>query len=376
MLFTFAGGTGHFVPLIPLAKAAGAAGHDVRFACAHSHIKLLTEEGFDVIPLGVRSQSRQPEAKPLLPLNEFREEQDFVRGFIGEFARSRFDHITELIESFRPELMVCDETDFGSIFAAESKGVLCATVIVLAAGSFPNESSIKPDITDLRKAVGLSASPAKRPMILAPFPQEFRASIYRQSQDCFSYCPPFESNSEVLTPDIFPTNPTWPLVYVTLGTVFNLESGDLFDRILKGVKDLPINFLVTCGADIDPLQFGDQPSNVSIIPFLNQSNILPHCRAMISHAGSGSTLGALLYGVPSVLIPMGADQPHNAKRCQDLGCAIVLDQITATPAQIRHAVVETLGNQLYRRASEEIMHLFRSLPDVYEVILRMERMSQ
>lgn len=33
MLFTFAGGNGHFEPLVPLARAAAAAGHTLAFAC-------------------------------------------------------------------------------------------------------------------------------------------------------------------------------------------------------------------------------------------------------------------------------------------------------------------------------------------------------
>jgi hypothetical protein len=29
-------------------------------------------------------------------------------------------------------------------------------------------------------------------------------------------------------------------------------------------------------------------------------------------------MGAVTFGLPSVLLPMGADQPHNAARCADL----------------------------------------------------------
>ena len=31
------------------------------------------------------------------------------------------------------------------------------------------------------------------------------------------------------------------LVYVTPGTIFNQESGDLFERIVEGVRDLPVD---------------------------------------------------------------------------------------------------------------------------------------
>ena len=38
-----------------------------------------------------------------------------------------------------------------------------------------------------------------------------------------------------------------------------------------------------------------------------------------------------------VLLPMGADQPLNAARAQQLGVAEVLDAMDATPAAIREA---------------------------------------
>src|SRR5207247_1855828 len=36
-----------------------------------------------------------------------------------------------------------------------------------------------------------------------------------------------------------------PIVYFTLGTIFNLESGDLFERVLAGLSELPVSVVVT-----------------------------------------------------------------------------------------------------------------------------------
>src|SRR5204863_7210801 len=116
-----------------------------------------------------------------------------------------------------------------------------------------------------------------------------------------------------------------PIVYFTLGTVFNVESGDLFTRVLMGLRDLPVNVIATVGRDIDPAELGPQPDHIHIEQYVPQSLILPHCTMVISHGGSGSVLGALAHALPAVLIPMGADQPLNAARCADLGCAQVLD---------------------------------------------------
>ena len=68
--------------------------------------------------------------------------------------------------------------------------------------------------------------------------------------------------------------------------------------------------------------------------FIPQSLLLPHCDLVVSHAGSGSVIGALTHGLPMVLLPMGADQPLNAARAEALGVAQVLDALGRRPATI------------------------------------------
>src|SRR5262249_48125850 len=116
-------------------------------------------------------------------------------------------------------------------------------------------------------------------------------------------------------------------VYFTLGTVFNRESGNLFERVINGLKTLPINLIVTVGKHIDPTEFGEQSPNVKIMQYIPQALLLPHCDLIVSHAGSGSVMGALAHGLPQLLLPMGADQPLNAERCLALGLALSLDVI-------------------------------------------------
>ena len=121
-----------------------------------------------------------------------------------------------------------------------------------------------------------------------------------------------------------------PLVYFTLGTIFNLESGDLFERVLAGLSGLPVSVVVTVGREVDPKALGPQPGNVRVEQYVPQSLLLPRCDLVVSHAGSGSVVGALAHGLPMVLLPIGADQPLNAARCEALGVARVLDPFHAS----------------------------------------------
>ncbi|HRE26953.1 MAG TPA: hypothetical protein PK954_10000, partial [Anaerolineales bacterium] len=57
ILFSFMGGHGHFVPLVPLAEAARAAGHDIAFACGASMCPAVKDAGFTALQLGPGSAS-------------------------------------------------------------------------------------------------------------------------------------------------------------------------------------------------------------------------------------------------------------------------------------------------------------------------------
>src|SRR5919204_298737 len=60
MLFTFAGGAGHFEPLAPVARAAAAAGHEVAFTCAPGMVPVVAERGFAVTATVAGEPARPP----------------------------------------------------------------------------------------------------------------------------------------------------------------------------------------------------------------------------------------------------------------------------------------------------------------------------
>ena len=166
-----------------------------------------------------------------------------------------------------------------------------------------------------------------------------------------------------------------PTVYFTLGTIYNMESGDLFQRVLAGLRDLPINVVVTVGRDIDPDEFGPQPASVHIERYVPQASLLPHCQLVISHGGSGSVMGALAHGLPMVVIPMGADQPLNAARCATLGVAHVLDAAAATHATVREAVSRVLEDSAYRLAAARIRDEIAASPGPEHAVTLLERLA-
>ena len=86
-------------------------------------------------------------------------------------------------------------------------------------------------------------------------------------------------------------------------------------------------------------------------------------------------IGALVHGLPSVLIPMGADQPLNAARCEALGVARVLDAVGATPETVREAVSTVLADPTYWRAAERLRDEIAALPGPAHAVALLERLA-
>ena len=377
-LFTFMGGNGHFAPLAPIARAAQQAGHTVAFGCGPHMAPLVTRAGFDVFPLGAPGSAAAPERLPLRPVDLAREEEEFRERFADGATRRRLPLTLDLCRTWRPDVLVCDEADFGGILAAELYGIPSAVVVVLAAGTFARPGLVGPTLNAIRAEYGLAPDPElgmlNRYLVLSPVP-----AAYRDPRFPFPKTTHFVRPYTVRAPAQPPfalARPAAPTLYFTLGTIFNTESGDLFARVIAGLRELPVNLVVTLGNEIDPAELGPQPAHVIVRQFIPQHELLPHCDAIVSHAGSGSVLGALAHGLPMLLLPMGADQPMNADRCAQLGVALTLDPLAATPEQVRDAARAILNEARFRSAAERLQAEIAAMPPPESTVALLEELVE
>jgi MGT family glycosyltransferase len=264
--------------------------------------------------------------------------------------------------------------------AAERAEVPCATVICIGSGSFVWPELVTEPLNALRAIHGLPPDPElvmlRRYLVLAPFPPRFR--------DPANPLPPTGHSIRPVLADApaGEAEPHWlaeltvrPVVYFTLGTIFNLESGDLFERVLAGLSELPVSVVVTVGRELDPQALGPQPANVRVERYVPQSLLLPHCELVISHAGSGSVVGALIHGLPMVLLPIGADQPLNAARCRDLHVARILEPVKATAPDVQRAVSTVLSDPTYRRNAQRLKAEIEALPGPEHALRLLEQLA-
>jgi UDP:flavonoid glycosyltransferase YjiC (YdhE family) len=86
-------------------------------------------------------------------------------------------------------------------------------------------------------------------------------------------------------------------------------------------------------------------------------------------------MGALAHGLPSVLMPLGADQPYNTRRCVALGVALELEPVTVTPEEVRATVGSVLADHRYRRAAERVRDEINALPGPEATVQLLERLG-
>ena len=136
----------------------------------------------------------------------------------------------------------------------------------------------------------------------------------------------------------------------------------------------------------DPSRFVPQPANVAILPFLAHGELrtlLPHVDLCINHAGYGSVMDALLYGIPLVLLPLTSDGPMNTQMCLSTGVTPELPSPAwgispkglpvvrpekLTPFILRQAVIQALEDPTYRAAARRMQAELAARPGLKRVL--------
>jgi len=383
-LFSVSGGYGHLHPLVPLARTLQQAGHEVAFASGAGLQPLVEAAGFACFRVGgaLAADPEYQQFKALtrtMPVGLDTELFVYPRLFCGISSRVRTPDLVALARTWQPDLLIREGGEYGAVIAAEHLGVPHATVAFTTAlqGMAIFERDAAAYLDPVRQAWGLAPDPVVaapyRYLYLAPSPPSFS----REDVGDPATARPLPPTTHFIRPEVFDqaeqeTLPAWiaqlparPTVYVTLGTEANKEPElypSVLQTIIAGLREAPINLIVTLGRDKDPADFGPQPPNVHIERYIPQSLLLPHCDLMVMHGGSNSLLAALDLGLPLVVVPLIADQFFNAHITASVGLGRVVRREELTPAHVRAAVDDALANPRYRQTAARLQAEMHALP--------------
>jgi MGT family glycosyltransferase len=165
------------------------------------------------------------------------------------------------------------------------------------------------------------------------------------------------------------------LLYVTLGTVSGRseKSRATYRAIIEALADLPVRALLTTGPVMPREELGAIPPNVAVETFVPQSEVLPYAEAVVCHGGSGSLLGALAQGLPVVVVPLFADQPHNAASVARAGAGISVTE-RKVPV-LRDAIARVLSDKTIRSTARRIADDIAEMPTVDAAVARLQALA-
>lgn len=365
---------GHLNPMLPLASALRRAGHDVCFASGARFGEAISSFGFPSRPAGIDWLEADKSGMPaqLRPKPGSTLEEYFTQQFVTATAAPLATGVIAFADTWRPAVIIRETTEFGGAIAAARLGVPAAAVQVGSPSLFtPTQlDSIEPSYNAARAQVGLD-------------PDHSLAGL--RGQLVLSAVPPQLLDPQIPLPTRFvalrpstldrPVDaqlPAWvdelgrdrPMVYATLGTVFNNPAFELpfFPCVARALEDEPVDVVLTVGPNVDPASLGRQPPNVRVASYLPQSLLFPRCAAVVCHAGSGTLLAAIEHAVPLVVVPFGADQHINARSVERLRIGVAIDPDDLTPQRMRHAVRSVVEDPTAKRNIVEVRDASLALP--------------
>ena len=159
-------GTGHFGPMIPVAQACAAAGHEVRVAAPESfagHVQRagLTHGPFDDVPPEVMGP-----VFGRLPSQSMEEANRIViRDVFGRLdAQAAWPRVGALVDAWHPDIVLRDPCEFGSLAAAERVGVPHAEVAIGIGNLQPWATSVLGEpLANMTRSPGSRPAPAGQP---------------------------------------------------------------------------------------------------------------------------------------------------------------------------------------------------------------------
>jgi len=149
-----------------------------------------------------------------------------------------------------------------------------------------------------------------------------------------------------------------PLVYVSFGTNRMFATPQRLQTIADGIAAAGAGAVIT---GLEPHQLGTLPDGVVVHRFVPQSVLLPHCDAVICHAGASTVFGALAHGRPLVVVPLSADHFANAGAAVRRGVAVALEA-DADARSVDAALARVLSDPDLRRSAASVAEEIAAMP--------------
>ena len=361
ILITTSPGVGHILPLVSMAWALRAAGHDVLFAAPSNPDKVASAglpavnpaPGFDFGAVFTEfiaaEQARRPSADD--------DGLEFVTKLFAAVSAPSVDEIVRLATDWKPDLIIGGPLEGAGGIAAALLDVP-AVVHGIGPGQDPAlTAGVAQRMTEDYQRFGVDPRPAAAFLDISP--PSLRAPGVTGIP--LRYVP-FNSGG-VLEPWL--TTPrTRPRITVTLGTVVPLMGGvGALARLAGAAGEVDAEFVLALGG-ADPAPLGALPANARVVDWVPLNALLAASDAVVHHGGAGTVMTAFAAGIPQLVLPQGADQFFNAELIARSGAGEALGAADLDVARL----TDLLTDNSKRSAATKIVDELAGQPSPADVV--------
>ncbi|AXB41130.1 nucleotide disphospho-sugar-binding domain-containing protein [Amycolatopsis albispora] len=351
---------GHFFPLVPLAWAVRAAGHEVLVACAAEFLPTVLASGLPAVSTGPGerfddvSADDNPEAGVIA--------QRLAHGRVfGRMAARNLPGLTAVARLWKADLVLSERAEFAGPLVAAKLG-LPQVELHWGVAELP-EYRMGAVVELAKRGLPEPPEPGRR---LNPWPPSLRKP-YAAGHDGLR---PLSYNGEARVPDWVMRPRHRPRICLTLGTVVPRNGSS---QVAHGAVEI-VRALCGLGAEVvvaieDRIaaSWPPLPPEVRHAGRLALSQVFPACDVAIHHGGQGTSLTALEAGLPQLVLPVFDDQFDNADAVLRAGAGVRMLPQEVEPAAIAARCAEILESDRYRPAAEAVAREIAALPTPVEV---------
>jgi MGT family glycosyltransferase len=371
-------------------------GHEVGFVADASWIPQLEKQGITRIPRGTKDG---PSFQTTLWAQPFS-------------AAIQVKHVEYAIEKFYPDVLLGQQLALGPNIAA-LRANLPLAILGFSTWLWPNSLPRKADAPQqLEPAAHSQRSDAER---VTAWRYATHLDLFNQLQSAFHVkksdswlnenpllghlfmlrsTPAFAGNIESLPTVVQSVGPClweeentdpeleqWltdaeenrsPIIYVQQGRFF--DRPHFWPKLVEAFQNTTIRVVASTG-DMD-CPVGILSSNFFVRQSIPQSRVLRKARALISSANSTAVLGALVAGIPALLIPAGGEQPDVAERCRQLGVARVLLPGEVTPDRLKSELTSLFEDDSLYHTVKRLSVSFSKMNDFKIAASLLETLAQ
>jgi glycosyltransferase (activator-dependent family) len=420
VLFVIFPATAHLYPIVPLAWALQAAGHEVRVASHPGVVETalhatIAAAGLTAVSLGHRDElpelarvnAEDRPDRPTLALDpaaggDWARTRAYLLGMFGLYYPApgpdrggrwpMLDALVDVARAWRPDLVLWDPLCPPAPVAARACGAAHARVL----WGLDNLAWIR---DQGRRHTGADGAPGSDPLVdwLTPMLDRFGDVFDEEvlggqwSVDLvpagmrlpldLRYLPvrrvPY--NGATTVPEWLHAPPPRPRVCLTLGVssrkLSSRHRGLSVAELFETVADLDVEVVATLNAG-QLREAGRPPGNVRTVDYLPLNLLLPSCSAVIHHGGGGTFAAAVAHQVPQLIVPLPKwDETATARYVVARGAGLAMDGERFSKPRLRESLLRLLREPSFRAGAAALHRDMLATPTPAEAVPALERLT-